>query len=305
MTTITTSDELPLYVDGPDGTIFTILTVPPKPNGVAVILVPAGLYGLSVNRNRFSVLLARTLAASGYHALRLDLHGAGESTGDAGDNRLDVPFSGDVIAAVRRLEMMGLERFVFVGSCFGGRSCLAAAASVEGLIATAFLSVPPTDDDHSNRQIKRRAETPLQVVERGTVARRLKGLRSRETRARYAGIVRVKLAARAGRTARGFESVVSPGFRTAIDGLSRRGIPTLLAYGTEPMAADFDKFSRGSELGPILDRFGDQVEVHRPDVWLHGFPSLRAQRVGAELLDGWLTRIGLPGFDAREMVPVD
>src|SRR5439155_658117 len=87
--------------------IFGVWTRPTTaPNGIAAILLVGGIYGLSIGRNRLSVRLARTLASCGYHVMRLDLHGSGESTGEVRD-LLDLTFLDPFVElAGRRVPML-------------------------------------------------------------------------------------------------------------------------------------------------------------------------------------------------------
>src|SRR5207249_8000593 len=101
--------------------IFGVWTRPTTaPNGIAAILLVGGIYGLSIGRNRLSVRLARTLASCGYHVMRLDLHGSGESTGEVRD-LLDLTFLDDLEVAARWIEGQAIRETIGIGSCFGGR----------------------------------------------------------------------------------------------------------------------------------------------------------------------------------------
>src|SRR4029077_11318648 len=105
--------------------LFGIVSEPPAPTDVGVVLVTGGGSKMpGTHRNRMYVRLARQLAADGVVALRFDFHGFGESTGSTSKVQLDRPFPDDVLGAVSCLERCGIRRVILVGSCFGARSVL-------------------------------------------------------------------------------------------------------------------------------------------------------------------------------------
>src|SRR5688572_5780835 len=96
----TTADEILAFIPAEDAQLFGVLTQPTvEPNGLCVIILLGGIFNLSVNRNRLTVRIARRLASQGYHVLRLDQHGVGESSGTVTESRLDKPWVEDVTAA--------------------------------------------------------------------------------------------------------------------------------------------------------------------------------------------------------------
>lgn len=88
----------PAFIDGPAGPLFT--TYYPPENGVDygdVIFVPP--FAEELNRSRHMIAkTARTLAASGWGVLVLDLYGTGDSSGEFADARWDI-WQKDILAA--------------------------------------------------------------------------------------------------------------------------------------------------------------------------------------------------------------
>ena len=75
-------EESPVFFKAANHQLFGILTEPTgDPLGTVVIPLSGGGTPLSTNRNRFSVRLCREVARLGFHALRFDYHGIGESEG--------------------------------------------------------------------------------------------------------------------------------------------------------------------------------------------------------------------------------
>jgi pimeloyl-ACP methyl ester carboxylesterase len=291
--TITTADERPIFIRSGGDDLFGVLTRPGASNGVGVVLLLGGIYSLSITRNRFSVLLARHFASLGYHVLRLDVHGTGESAGRVEEYELEKPFDADLEAAARWLQAQGIVHLVFVGSCFGARTCLAASEAIEGVRGVALLSMPVLERDkigpmaalqHSQkgwRHVVRRALRP-EVVRR---------LLNPQARRHYTRIARSKLGASRGENV---SSRTSGSVLRQLEKLASNRVPTLMAYGTEDLWDELE-MAREGRLGALLSAPTSSIEIlHFDDLGLHGFSSLEAQHRSAELLEAWLTRVASP-----------
>ncbi|MFW6108412.1 MAG: alpha/beta fold hydrolase [bacterium] len=96
-----------------------------------------GWAGYRGGPHRMFVEAARRLCEAGYHALRFDLRGRGDSTGDVAATDLDGMIE-DARAARRfLLTQDGVERSCWLGICSGGNVALGAASldhDVDGLI---------------------------------------------------------------------------------------------------------------------------------------------------------------------------
>lgn len=146
LTTATTFDESPVFVPCNGEAVFGVLTAPVvEPRGAAVVF-PWGAAGFpSFGKNLLLVRLARRAAESGFHALRFDYVGSGDSSGIAVDHRLHEPPVEEVEAVCRWLGERGLERVILVGSCSGARIALSAAPQIDHAVALGLISPPVMD----------------------------------------------------------------------------------------------------------------------------------------------------------------
>lgn len=139
-------EDAPFFFPAGEEMLFGVLTRPTgEANGTTVTMLTGGGYLTSTHRNRMYVRLSRRLAALGYHTLRFDYHGTGESTGSARQFHIDEPFVEDLAGAIGWLEGQGLSRHVLVGSCFGSRTALACSPQIPGLERLVLLSPPARD----------------------------------------------------------------------------------------------------------------------------------------------------------------
>ncbi len=291
--------ERPIAFAVREDTLFGILTAPlGEANGTAVVLLSGGHFVSSIGRNRISVRLARHLAAMGYHVLRFDYHGVGESTGTVRRYRLDQPFVADLEGAVRWLDGLGLSRVVLVGSCFGARTALAAVDRLGAIAGLVLMSTPLGDYAVGEGGPTRMAQDggftsyALSGIRRGAVGR----LRDAEYRRRYAEIIQTwgsakmrSLAGRLSGTARAGEADgVSPHFLRHLEAAVRRRLPMLLLYGTaEEFYQEFGRALPGI-VGRLLDRAGPLVTVRTIEGTVHGFPALAIQDAVMDEITSWI-----------------
>ena len=74
--------ETPVFIQAGQETLSGIVGTPGRdPKGLGVIVLAGGWRGTSAGRNRVLVRLCRRLLASGFHTMRFDYAGMGESTG--------------------------------------------------------------------------------------------------------------------------------------------------------------------------------------------------------------------------------
>lgn len=289
------TEERAVFIEADEGWLTGFLTRPlGQARGIGVIMLAGGLWQLSINQNRFGVRLARALAAQGFHVLRFDLHGSGESEGVVGRYALDEPFTADLAAAVRWAgETQELRRFVLVGSCFGGRTCLSLVEQIPDLVGLALFSTPLEDSDLSLPLVRRSAKMPVRrVAGKAFDLNVIRNLRYKDRRSRYRLILAAKLKALFRK--RPPEVYTSPLFMKPIVATVQRKIPTLLAYGEERMSRQFHQEMEG-KLGSLIRKHEDTVEVHTFDRMLHGLPTLEAQAIVTDMLLGWFSRT----FDGR------
>src|SRR5712692_11849346 len=140
--------EIPVRFRAGEEEIFGILSEPlTTARGVGVVLLNA-----TSDRNRFLPRLARRLAGSGFHVLRFDYHGFGESSGPFTGTALkhamitlttlEEPFTHDLLGAVAELQRRGIDKIMLIGRCFGSRTALSGVQQIQGLRGVALISMP-------------------------------------------------------------------------------------------------------------------------------------------------------------------
>jgi pimeloyl-ACP methyl ester carboxylesterase len=283
-----TRDERPVFIPALGEELFGIITEPTvEPNGIGLVLLAGGTVP-APNRNRLSVRIARRVAALGFHTLRFDYRGVGESTGVTDSYRLDRPFVDDALAAVRCFEENGVRDIVLAGTCFGARTALATAARVPGLRGVALLAPPIRDFEMGTLPIE---ATPTSTyVKKAFRMRNVRGLLDPQRRRTYARIARTKLRAgvRSGGARLGpARGVASPAFAEPFAELGPRGTPVLLAYGTEDEFYDMFREAR-HELAATLDAPGSRIEVQLVPGEIHGLSRLAVQDEVTRLIVEWL-----------------
>jgi pimeloyl-ACP methyl ester carboxylesterase len=302
-----TYTELPVFFETSEARLFGIVTLPPdsEPRTGVVILPGAGA-PFTVNRNRLSVRLGRELARLGFGVLRCDYHGTGESTGVAEGFRLDRPFVEDVLAAAECLRTTGVDRLILVGSCFGGRSALSAAARLEGVEAVVLLATSLRDHVRGERKSAKAAATwgfGRYVVE-ALRPRRLRGMFSRRSRRRYAKYARAKLRAmHPGEQPQGTE-VVGPGYEEAFRTLLGRRVPIVQIFGTDDSSYEEYREAAAGPLADALARTPDGVEVRTIPGKIHGFLTPPIQDAVIDAVVAWAAGSGL-GSSAPERPSTD
>jgi dienelactone hydrolase len=158
-----TAAELPVFVPCDDGSMFGVLTSPAlSERGVAVVFLWGAAGIPSFGKNLILARLARRAAGEGFHALRFDYLGSGESSGTASFHRLDDPLVHEVEAACHWLRDRGLRRVILVGSCSGARVALAATSVIDGIAGLGLISPPVMD--YTRDEAQRIAE----AIARGT-----------------------------------------------------------------------------------------------------------------------------------------
>jgi pimeloyl-ACP methyl ester carboxylesterase len=294
--TATTNEERPVYFRAGGEDLFGIITEPTTtPNGMGLILLSGGAVP-AASRNRVWVRIARQVAALGYHTLRFDYRGVGESTGVSDQYRLDRPFVDDVMGAVRCLEEHGVDEVILVGECFGARTALASAAQVPSLRGIAVLAAPPIDAEMGTGRIQ---QTPMSTYARRTFRlRTVRELFKASRRREFALIARAKLQGmRSARgTVVGADQRVSPTFAQPLAELSARGTPVLLVYGTDDREYAYFCEDR-DQLAHILDSPGSTIDERVLPGEIHGLARLSVQDDVADLLQTWLGGLADPGTD--------
>lgn len=279
--------------------LFAVLTEPPSPNGWGVIQLQGLPRVPSSHRNRMAVRLAAQFAAGGFHSVRLDWPGVGESTGRAPRDR-EIPFdthAQHVVAASRWLAEHDVTRTVVVGSCFGATTGLASTDDLDhrGLVLVspfiATVDRPSGLPYDQPRDLS--AREYLRIVIRPSVIRSLKTKRQRQ---RHLDLARHQLASLRARVC------ASPGARgerawidqRTVDRMARAldmGTPIHLVFGAGDSAlTDFNEARRG-RLGRVLRAHSDQVSVTVVPGSGYIYNSVSRQHAIEQLITQWVVSL--------------
>lgn len=289
---VTAEQERPVLFSNGAETLFGILTEPATAaRGVGIVMLSGGVHVPSANRNRVWVRLARRLAGAGFHVLRFDYRGVGESGGATEAYSRESPRSEDFLGAVDCLRRQGLERVVVVGTCFGSFTALITAPRVAGLEGLVLLS-PLILDSKSSAELATRRSL-IQYVVRVFKPRVIRGLLSAKTRSTYARIARAKAevlrtrhGAGAGEKAMSLLPT-SPRVLRALQILLRAGTPVFVIFGSKDV--HYEDWTRASvgRLGEILDGATSFETAVLPG-YLHSFPELCVQEEAIALTHRWI-----------------
>lgn len=280
-----------------EDSLFAVLTAPAgQPRGVAAIVLP-GAQIPTPGFGRENTNLCRRLAAEGFHAVRFDYHGMGDSTGVPDRPSLRRPLVADLESVVEAMRGEGLHRFLVIGHCLGARSALAWAAEAEAA-ADLVLIAPPLRDFNRGERAATGAAVHLsagQYVRRALRPRVLRRLGDPRWRRRYRAMAAAKLrtlgAKSGGRSARGRDGWVSEPFLHQLERISSRNVRAVLLYGDrDDFWSDF-QLARSGRTGRLLER-SPFIDVRTVPGTLHDFRDLEKQRVVHDAVLDWVLGVG-------------
>lgn len=155
---------------------------PQVARGICVLLLSPGIKG-RVGPHRLYLKIAAGLIPLGFHVLRFDFHGLGDSEGEI-DERLtsdmyntiqDGRYIGDTIAAMDWMQSSaGVSRFVGSGLCGGSISAMLAAAQDPRIESILSLSIPTAFDGGEANWARFATARQLEGIRRGYFKRLLK-----------------------------------------------------------------------------------------------------------------------------------
>ena len=295
------ADETPVFLEAGRYDVFGIHTAPAiEPNGAGVILCAGGSWIPSMNRNRMFVRLARTLAAQGYHVLRYEYRGIGESTGAEADYNLRRPFVRELRAGVRLLEDRGIDKIFLFGTCFGGILALYAAPQLKGIEGVVLVSPPlgrfaGAAEGASIARFSRRvswAGVKARLTDRRKLTSNMRVLWSRSLM--IAGSLGRRVT---GRTPRP-DNWLAPHLVRAYRYLAAQRVPMVVVWGdADPGYVRF-KRALGHRVGDFMSMLGDKGRLIVHPGQVHRFLTVSSQDLlikGAGEWIGWM----------REQVPSD
>jgi len=299
----TSRQEAPIYFDLGDDALFGIVTRPTvAERGVGVVLMYGGGYNMSANIDQFWARIARRLAAEGFHVLRFDHRGNGDSTGvvDTFDHRH--PFDADLEAAVSRIREEGPQRIVLVGDCLGARACLVCAARLDGIEGVYALSVVVNDGTMDRAQEWAATYGLGHYVRRALSLNTLRKLGDPVLRKAYLKVATAKMKSmlRLSQEPKVVERMadsedrrkvkVSENFLSPVQSTLLRGVRVNFVFGDEDeeRIARFED-AREGRLGEILAAAGQLVEVSTVPGGLANVPDITAQDAIVEDVASWVS----------------
>jgi pimeloyl-ACP methyl ester carboxylesterase len=245
------------------------------------------------------VTLARRLASDGFDVFRFEYHGVGDSTGSVPRFELSAPFSTDARAAMDLVRSAGIRRLILVGACFGGRTALDVAVDAKDVIGAALIAVPPVDPRRwTSSPNGKREEGKAKKVRLSSLARAarhpwivreiVRGSRRRffwryaRAKARY-----VRDSVRITRRARPVASP-TPMFIRQLQEVARRGVRTLLLFGSEDFA--YARFQETADQIRAIRGYDAHCEEVVLDGDVHGFGRLAVQDGVVDAVSSWARR---------------
>ena len=262
MSTLTVPDQVARWFEAGDETILGVLTRPVGPaRGVGVIFLNGGHGGSSSGKNRIYRAWPPTWPR-GYHSLRIEWQGIGDSTGAIDEYIMDEPFVDDALGEPRCCATRA-----------SGASSSTASASVPARRSRRPSGCPSSRPSTSSRWCCATAPCPSSRASAWfrscPPASSSSGWASCATSATPSGASSTSpsCATRCARScaapgtaprARSWPTWVSPQIVACLDDLGARGIPVHLVYGTsywDPHKFDFEEVA--AELKPCATQ-------HRP-----------------------------------------
>lgn len=263
-------DEVPLWIPGRE-MLGAVVTLPSLATSDLGVVLMSGRARDRSHRNGMWARTARTIAARGMYALRLDYPGVGHSSGPPQIFDLESPPVWAMEAACRFLvEQTPVRRFLLAGSCFGARVALQAARGIENVASVAMVASPV-------------------FMRRPTLGRRLRQIPNRVFGRRSPPPAADNTAQQRREGNLATERRVSPAFERAIRDVSAR-CPVYFLYGSEDFA--------WAELRFALDRLHIPEGSYQLDVVpgvVHSFESTDVQDLTIERLASWCSRFASPG----------
>lgn len=262
---VDTGAERPIWIRRGREQLLGILSLPDQSRDLGVVLFTGGGWMPSTHRNRMYVDLARDLAGMGCTVMRFDYTGVGDSTGETKYFDFVAPHIADALAAVEAVRATGVSRVMMVGTCYGGRTALAAAKSVGDLVGLVLVA-SPVEDYGGGSTFGQKASSPTSAFK---LARTRYPKYIRVVKARLSRAVRIREAETS--------DPVSPKYLQALSEVLSRGVRVLLLEGTLDKHHPSHVAALTGRLGSLLTAHRDLVATAEIDGELHGELSMEGQ----------------------------
>jgi pimeloyl-ACP methyl ester carboxylesterase len=284
------------------GGLFGILSEPALPSSqtrTAILLLNIGA-NHHIGSNRMYVRMARAWAAEGFHVLRMDFSGMGDSPAVNGGKENDVyatRFMLEARSGIDFLQTQGATNFVLMGLCSGAYVAYHTAIAdprVSGVVMINPLTFHWREGDSLEIRLRQsfkstelykksffRAETWRRIAHGDVAVAAIARELARRTRRRAQREVTAVLARLTGEIAEATD--IHRGFRQ----LCNRGTECLLVFGSEDGGIDLIEEHLGQDAIAMRKVPGFRMEVMEgPD---HTFTPLWTQSRLQELVGAFLT----------------
>ena len=244
---------------------------------VCVLLLSPGIKG-RVGPHRLYLKLAAKLVPMGFHVLRFDFHGLGDSDGDLSEDTLAEVYQSiqsgryvqDTIAAMDWLQnTRGIDRFIASGLCGGSITGLLTAEADDRIRSVLALGIPVVLDGDPRKQDRYLTRGQLGMLRRGYLRRitspdawmRFFAGRS-SYRVIWRSLRRTSQTTRSEPGSTAAETNTNPRFAPAFFSLVGSGRPIILIFsGADRLGFEFrEKFVERNLRQ--LERFRSLFEVH-------------------------------------------
>lgn len=285
--------EAARWIEAGDETVLGVLTRPTAPvRDVGVIFLNGGHGGSSAGKNRVQARMADDLARRGFHSLRLEWRGIGDSTGEIDEFVMDEPFLDEALGAVQALREEGVSQVAIYGECIGARTAVVVEEQIPELRAMYLVSLVLRDGALSTQTSQR----VVSKISTGDFVRRLDRVRhlgDPDRRELYANLVRsktqqllVKARLRAGGSK--LEPWVSRQVVAGLDDLGKRQIPVHLLYGRSYWDAHTgDYLEVCDDLRPLRH---DSINAEILDEMIAGYRTIHVQDRLVPMVGDWFDR---------------
>jgi pimeloyl-ACP methyl ester carboxylesterase len=287
----TSYEEVPVFIAGDGADLFVVLTHPTTPsNGKVVILAwGAGAYP-SCGRNQLRTRLARRLAAYGYHVIRMDYSGVGESSGELRAVSFDKPWTADVVRVCEWATLQTLGEIVLVGFCFGARNVLSSTPVLPSIAGVVLIGPPVRDQDHV--ETASRSESLGWHARHAFSIKTIRNIVKPRKRRKYLQVIRFQLRRLLGGrpSTPQFEdghNSVSHHFLKPLRHLVKRKVPLLFVYGTNDRF--WRDFQQGREVAFHDISAGFEVQTIDAQVNLQTDVTLQTRLI--EIVEHWLAAL--------------
>jgi pimeloyl-ACP methyl ester carboxylesterase len=294
----TSLDETPVFFPSGDESLFGIITRPVgEPLGVGVILIYGGEYTMSAVASQLWPRIARRLAGQGFHVLRYDHHGNGDSSGVAHGFDHRHPYVADLEAAIEFMRLQGLSRFGLLGACLGARASLVCASSMSD-VESLFLMSATVHDARIGGKDEEWAERygVTHYLRRAVQWRTLRKLRDPVIRRAFVRVAAAKIKRVLGGAknrlvvpGQGPSGVtVSKNFLKPLKGALDGGTRVLFVFGDkdEERLGEFE-MARGGALGEILMAAGSPATIDTVKGTIAATRDIEAQQAIIERAAEW------------------